>query len=99
MTSTKEISMNSYIVVATFKDGITVDDIRPLIPAEQAQAKLLEDQGKIGSIKIAMPRRTVFIEAFGVDEAEVVEAVTSLPMAQIWDIEFYEVTPPAGPGA
>jgi len=35
--------MNSYMVVATFKEGVTQEEIRALIPAEQAQAKLLEE--------------------------------------------------------
>ena len=51
------------MVVATFKEGVTQEEIRALIPAEQAQAKLLEEQGLIGVIKVAMPKRTVFIEA------------------------------------
>jgi len=45
--------MNSYMVVATFKEGVTPEDIRALIPAEQVQAKLLEEQGLLGS-KISM---------------------------------------------
>ena len=47
--------MNSYMVVATFKDGVTPEDIRALIPAEQAQAKTLVEQGVLGFIKVAMP--------------------------------------------
>ena len=57
--------VNTFMVVAKFKDEVTLDDIRPLIPAEQAQAKLLESQGAIGTIKISLPKRTTFIEAFG----------------------------------
>ena len=56
--------MKTYMVVATFKDGVTADQIRELIPAEQKQAKLLEEKGLIGSIKVAMAKRKVFIEAF-----------------------------------
>ena len=33
------------MVVATFKDGVTPEDIRTLIPAEQAQAKVLGERG------------------------------------------------------
>ena len=51
------------MVVATFKDGVTPEDIRALIPAEQAQAKALVEQGVLGFIKVAMPKRTVFLEA------------------------------------
>lgn len=84
------------MVVATFKDGVTQEEIRELIPAEQAQAKVLEEQGLLGVIKVAMPRRTVFIEAFANDEAELVATIASLPLAKLWDLEFFETTPPAG---
>ena len=87
------------MVVATFKDGVTPDDIRALIPAEQAQAKLLEEQGLLGSIKVAMPKRTVFLEAFGQDDQSILETIHSLPLAALWDIEIFPTTPPAGSNA
>ena len=76
--------MNSYMVVATFKEGVTPADIRALIPAEQAQAK------------VAMPKRTVFIEAFGEDDASVLSAIQSLPFFAIWNVELFPTSPPAG---
>ena len=88
--------MNSYMVVATFKDGVTPEDIRTLIPAEQAQAKILEEQGLLGFIKVAMPKRTVFLEAFGQDDQSVLETIHSLPLAALWEIEVFPTTPPAG---
>ena len=63
--------MNTYMVVATFKDGVTQEEIRALIPAEQAQAKVLEEQGVLGSIKVSMSKRTVFLEIFGEDDESV----------------------------
>ena len=84
------------MVVATFKEGVTQEEIRALIPAEQAQAKLLEEQGLIGVIKVAMPKRTVFIEAFGQDDQSALETIHSLPLAKLWDIELFPITPPAG---
>ena len=60
--------MNSFMVVAKFKEGVTPEDIRALIPAEQVRAKVLEEQGLLGFIKVSMPKRTVFIEAFGEDD-------------------------------
>lgn len=68
------------MVVATFKDGVTPDQIRELIPAEQKQAKLLEDKGLLGSIKVAMAKKKVFIEAFGNDEKIVSSTIESLPL-------------------
>ena len=88
--------MNSYMVVASFKEGVTLEDIRALIPAEQAQAQVLKEKGLLGEIKVAMPRRTVFLEAFSDTENEVREVIESLPFAQIWDLEYYLTTPPAG---
>ena len=88
--------MNSYMVVATFKEGVTPEDIRSLIPAEQAQAKILEERGLLGFIKVAMPKRTVFLEVFGEDDAAVLTAIQSLPFFTIWDIELFQTTPPAG---
>lgn len=88
--------MKSYLVVAKFKDGVTPEDIRALIPAEQAQAKLLEEQGLLGSIKVAMPKRTVFLEAFGEDDVNVLSTIGSLPFFAIWDIEIFLTTSPAG---
>ena len=84
------------MIVATFKEGVTQEEIRALIPAEQAQAKLLEAQGLIGVIKVAMPKRTVFIEAFGQDHQSALETLYSLPLAKLWDIELFPITPPAG---
>lgn len=84
------------MVIAKFKADVTPEDIRELIPAEQARAKELEEQGLVGSIKVSMPRRTVFLEAFAEDEAAVTAAIQSLPMAKIWDIEIFPTTPPAG---
>jgi len=85
------------MVIATFKEGITQDEIRALIPAEQAQAKVLEERGLLGFIKVAMPRRTVFLEAFGLDDQSILETINSLPLARLWDIEIFLTTPPAGP--
>ena len=84
------------MVVATFKDGVTPEDIRALIPAEQAQAKVLVENGRLGFIKVAMPKRTVFLEAFGEDEARVSENIKSLPFSAIWNVEIFPTTPPAG---
>ena len=75
--------MNSYMVVATFKEGVTPKDIRALIPAEQAQAKVLVEQGLLGFIKVAMPKRTVFIEAFGENDASVLSTIETLPFIAI----------------
>jgi hypothetical protein len=94
--SKESSAVNSYMVVAKFKEGVSQEDIRELVPAEQAQAKLLEEKGAIGTIKIAMPKRTVFIEAFGDDETQVNSNIESLPRSKLWEWEIFATTPPAG---
>ena len=84
------------MVVATFKVDVTPEDIRALIPAEQVQAKLLEAKGLLATIKVAMPKRTVFLEVFGQDDQSVLETIHSLPLAALWDIEVFPTTPTAG---
>ena len=71
------------MIIATFKEGVTQEEIRALIPAEQVQAKALVEQGVLGFIKVAMPKRTVFLEAFGEDDASVLSAIQSLPFFAI----------------
>ena len=88
--------MNTFMIVATFKEGVTQEEIRALIPAEQVQAKALVEQGVLGFIKVSMPKRTVFLEAFGEDDASVLSTIQSLPFFAIWDIEMFPTTPPAG---
>ncbi|CAB4785597.1 unannotated protein [freshwater metagenome] len=43
-----------------------------------------------------MPKRTVFLEAFGQDDQGVLETIHSLPLAAVWDIEVFPTTPTAG---
>lgn len=91
------LELNSYMVVAKFKVGVSPDEIRALIPAEQVQAKILEEKGLLGFIKVAMPKRTVFLEAFGDDDQSVLDMIQTLPLAALWVIEVFPTTPPAGP--
>ena len=88
--------MNSYMVVATFKNDLTPEEIRLLIPAEQLQAKVLQEQGVLGFIKVAMPKRTVFLEVFGENDESVLSTISSLPFFTIWNVEVFPTTPPAG---
>ncbi len=88
--------MKSFMAIATFKPEVTVDDIRELIPAEMAQAKILEEEGRLGAIKVSMARRTVFLETFAEDESGALETVSSLPFIKLWEVDIYPITPPAG---
>ncbi len=84
------------MIVAKFKSGVTQDEIKALVPDEVKQAKILEDQGLIGKITVAMPKRTVFLEAFGENETSVSQTIDSLPLSKLWDFELFDTTPPSG---
>lgn len=84
------------MVIAKFKDDVTPDQIRELVPAEQEQAKNLDAQGLLGTIKVALPKRTVFLEVFAASESDALENLQTLPLAKLWTMEIYETTPPAG---
>ena len=86
----------TYMAVARFRDGVTPEEIRALIPAEQARVATLAEQGAIGDIKVAMPKRTVFLELYGENEELVNANLNSLPLNALWDAELFETTPPAG---
>ena len=89
--------MSTFMAVTKFKENVTMEEIQALIPTEQAQAKKLEAEGKITSIKISMPKRTTFIEVVAETEEGALESIQSLPMAALWNIEIFPTTPPAGP--
>ena len=86
----------SFMAIARFKPGVTPEDISALIPAEQVQAAVLTEQGLLGGIRVAMPRRTVFIEAFAESEAAALANLETLPLSALWEIDLFETTPPAG---
>ena len=88
--------MKEFIFVCTFLENTTSEQIKELIPAEQVAAKILEDQGAIGKIRVAGPKRTVFIEAYAESEELAKSNILSLPLAKLWNIEVFETTPPAG---
>lgn len=86
----------TFMAVARFRAGVTPEDIRALVPAEQAQARALTEQGLLGAIRVAMPRRTVFLETFAESEEAAIANLATLPLAELWEIDVYETTPPAG---
>ena len=86
----------TFMAIARFKPGVTPEDIRALIPAEQVQAAVLTAQGLLGEIRVAMPRRTVFIEAFAESEEAALANLETLPLSTLWELDLFETTPPAG---
>ena len=91
--------MSTFIAVCTFTPEATMESITTLAPAERTAAADLQAAGRLGTIHIALPRRTVFIEVNAVDKAAAEATVHELPMAPLWVIDTYEVTAPPASGA
>ena len=91
--------MSTFIAVCTFTPEATMEAITALAPAERTAAADLQAAGRIGSIHIALPRRTIFIEVNAADAAAAEATVRELPMAPLWVIDTYEVTAPPASGA
>ena len=91
--------MDTFMVVATFKPGTDMRDVFAVVRDELAQAEVLRSQDRIGSIHISLARGTTFIETFASDERSARATAETLPMAKWWDLDVYQTTPPALPGA
>ena len=87
--------MNLFMVVCTFKTGIEMPEIMAVAQQERDAAKVLQDAGQLGVIRLATPNRKVFLEVFAADAAEAQATVTGLPMGPLWDLEIYPIVQPA----
>ncbi|NBX22937.1 MAG: hypothetical protein EBR52_02250 [Microbacteriaceae bacterium] len=87
--------MNPFMVVCTFKEGIEMPEIMALAPQERDVAKALQDDGRLGAVRLATPSRKVFLEVFARDLEDAQETVVSLPMGPLWNLEIYPLVQPA----
>ena len=86
--------MEPFMAICTFKEGTAMEDVFAVVAEEQAQVKILETQGRIGSIHLSLARGTVFIEIFADHEGGAVATVHTLPMSKWWDIDVYPLAAP-----
>jgi muconolactone delta-isomerase len=89
--------MEPFMVICRFKEGTSMDEVFAVVADEQAQVKILEAEGRIGSIHLSLARGTVFIEVFAADEAAADVTVRTLPMARWWDIDVYRLAATVAP--
>lgn len=89
--------MSSYMVLASFRAGTSMDEVLSVVEEEQRAVARLQEEGKLGSIFLATAaRRSVFLEVFAADEGEVESTVRTLPMSRWWDLDLYPLNGPAG---
>ena len=90
--------MDAFMVVCTFKDDTEMEQVFAVVAEEQAQVRVLESEGRIGSIDLSLARGTVFIEVFADDVEQAAETVRTLPMSKWWDLDVFPLSGVAVPG-
>ena len=91
--------MDTFMMICRFREGTAMDEDFAVVAEEQAQVKVLEAEGRIGSIHLSLARGTVFIETFAEDPEQAEATIRTLPMAQWWDLDLYPLTPAQSSGA
>lgn len=84
--------MLSFMVVSTFKPFTDMKEVLTVVEEEKAKVLELQNAGRIGSIRLAVPQGKVFLDVFAEDAAEAEAAVRELPMAQWWNIEVFTLS-------
>ena len=84
--------MNQYMVVSTFKTDTVMTEVLKHVDAEKAKVLELQEAGRIGGIRLAVPRGKVFLDVFAHDEEAAAATVRELPMAKWWDLEVYPLS-------
>lgn len=84
--------MAQFMVVSTFFEGVDMKEVLQVVEEEKAKVKELQEQGRLGSIRLAVPQGKVFLDVFANDEAEAMAIVKELPMARWWDLLAYTLS-------
>ena len=84
--------MAQFMVVSTFKDGVDMKDVLQVVEEEKAKVKELQEQGRLGGIRLAVPQGKVFVDVFANDQNEALATVNELPMARWWDLVAYTLS-------
>ena len=93
------MTLNEFMVICTFRKGTDMAEVFAVRAEEQAAVAALAAEGRVGDIRLALARGTVFIQAFARDAAEAEATVGSLPMAKWWDMDVFPIAAPAAGGA
>ncbi len=91
--------MDTFMAVCTFKEGTVMSEVFAVVAEEQAQVKVLEAEGRVGSIDLSLARGTVFIKTFADGSDQAAATIGTLPMAKWWNIDVFPLAAPVAPGA
>ena len=84
--------MSQFMVVATFKAGTNMQEVFALVEEEKVAVSQIQESGRLGGIRLAVPRGKVFLDVFADDDASAEAVVMKLPMAKFWDLEVYPLS-------
>ena len=82
----------AFMVVSTFKEGTDMKEVMAVVEDENAMVKVLQSEGRIGSIRLAVPHGKVFLDVFATDTEAAGDTVRELPMAKWWDLVVYPLS-------
>ena len=84
--------MLSFMVVSTFKPFTDMKEVLTVVEEEKAKVLELQNEDRIGSIRLAVPQGKVFLDVFAEDAAGAEATVRELPMAKWWNIEVFTLS-------
>jgi muconolactone delta-isomerase len=84
--------MAQFMVVSTFFEGVDMREVLQVVDAEKAKVKELQELGRLGEIRLAVPQGKVFLDVFATDETEAKAIVKELPMARWWHLDAYKLS-------
>lgn len=84
--------MAQFMVVSTFFEGVDMREVLQVVEEEKAKVKELQEQGRLGQIRLAVPQGKVFQDVFANDEDEAIATVKELPMARWWNLDAYTLS-------
>lgn len=84
--------MTTHVVVATFIEGTDMSEVLKLVEQEKYKVKELQNGGELGSIRLAVPHLTVFLDVTAVDDDQASRIVRKLPMSKWWELDVYPLS-------
>ena len=86
-----------FMVVATLRDDVDMEEIAALRAAEHQQLAVLNAEGKVGAHHLSLPRRTAFLEVIAPDVEDASRTLATLPFATFFEVDIYPLGTPAPP--
>jgi muconolactone delta-isomerase len=84
--------MKQFIAVSTFHEGVDMEEVLRVVPEEKLKVAELQNSGRLGQIRMAVPRGKVFLDVFAETDQAALEVVRELPMSKWWGIEVFELS-------